>query len=397
MRIALVSAFVEDKVYEHRLDDDFMKNTICNEDHFYHRIAKALTKKNFKVVVFYPSKEKIEKRFIHKFGHEVVRVPVKYIPFIHEPIVYSPRLVEIIEGEFDICQFVSGYYVTYKVPDMFDYIVSKLYNKIPIIARWAGGNHKWMTFIRKPIKKKSLNRCQKILCSGKNEIKNLEKNFDVPTKKIAHVINPIDFSIFKRQNKNEAIKKLGFDVTKKYFLYVGRLTINKGIEELLEIFGEIQNTETEFELIFIGDGPLKNTISEFAKKHHLENSISLKGRLSHEEISIYYNAASILFHIGTSGGLPNVIIEGIVSGIPIIASVNGANEDFINKEMRTGMIIQPGNKKELKKSIFFILQNEDEFHKEIPQKIKEFSYEGYAKKLLSIFEETKKDLVFSNN
>ena len=145
MRVALVSAFLEDQVYEHKLDDSFMENTICKEDHFYHRIARALSKKNIEVVVFYPSKEKIEKKFVHKFGHQIVRVPVKYIPFIHEPIVYSPRLVEIIKNEFDLCQFVSGYYVMYKVPDMFDYIVSKLHNQIPIIARWAGGNHEWMT------------------------------------------------------------------------------------------------------------------------------------------------------------------------------------------------------------------------------------------------------------
>ncbi len=36
MKIALVSAFLEDDVYEKRLTDHFMENVICQEDHFYH-------------------------------------------------------------------------------------------------------------------------------------------------------------------------------------------------------------------------------------------------------------------------------------------------------------------------------------------------------------------------
>ena len=45
-----------------------------------------------------------------------------------KPLVYSPLLVKKIL-EFDICHFVSGYYIMYKVPDLFDYCVSKIHNK----------------------------------------------------------------------------------------------------------------------------------------------------------------------------------------------------------------------------------------------------------------------------
>ena len=69
MKVALVSAFLEDNVYEHRLTDKFMKDVICKEDHFYHRIAKALTIRNIEVTVFYMSQEKEKlKNFVHKYG-----------------------------------------------------------------------------------------------------------------------------------------------------------------------------------------------------------------------------------------------------------------------------------------------------------------------------------------
>ena len=208
MKIALVSAFLEDEVYEKRLNDKVMENIICNEDHFYHRIAKALTQNGLEPVVHYLSEEKETKEFTHKYGHKIKRIPAKKYPFIHESIVKSPELIKNIQKDFDICNFVSGYYVKYKIPDMFDYTTSKLYKKMPIIARWAGGNHKWLLPIRKEIKKTSLRKCDKIICSGENEIKNLESIFEISKEKILQIMNPIDTTIFKFRDKEVAAKKL---------------------------------------------------------------------------------------------------------------------------------------------------------------------------------------------
>ena len=52
MKIPLVSGFLEDDVYEQRLTDKFMNEVICNEDHFYHRIAKSLSGKKMEPIVY---------------------------------------------------------------------------------------------------------------------------------------------------------------------------------------------------------------------------------------------------------------------------------------------------------------------------------------------------------
>lgn len=389
MKIALVSAFLEDDVYEKRLTDHFMENVICQEDHFYHRIAFSLIKKNHEVTVFYMSQEKELKEFKHKYGHKIVRVPAKKIPLIHESIIFSSKLLDLIK-KFEICHFVSGYYVMYKIPDMFDYCVFKLNGKIPIVARWAGGNNKWLWPIRKKIKQLALRKCNKIICSGKDEIEVLQNIFEIPSEKISHLINPIDFNNFKKRDKTQVCKKLGFDPNKKYLLYVGRLIRNKGIEDLLSVFNKITNYDEELRLILIGDGPLLEFIQKFLKKNSLEGKVILKGRLSHDMICYYYNISSILFHIGTSGGLPNVIMESLASRLPIIASDNGANRDYVNTKLGTGKIIKSGDKSDLKNSISTILENEDMYGNTIPEKIMEFSYENFSKKMSKIFEEITK-------
>jgi len=390
MKVALVSTFLDDG-YEHDLDDDFMKDVVCQEDHFYHRIARALRMRNHQPIVFYISIEKELKKFTHKYGHDIIRVPAKKIPFFHEPLVTSPELVNQIGTNFDICHIVSGYYGMYKVPDMFDYIVKRIHEKTPIVARWAGGNHKWMLPIRKNIKKKSLKNCSKIICAGKEERDVLKNVFGISESNIEDLVNPHDLTIFKKREKEEVCKKLELDPQKDYFLYVGRLTINKGIEELLDIFEKLQKTNSKINLIFIGDGPSREKIEQFTVQKGLENKIFVKGRLSHEQISYYYNACSILFHIGISGGLPNVIIEGIASGIPIIASHNNANVDFVNEDLGTGLIIESGNMEQLRIAIENIIENPEKFAQKIPEKIQEFSYEKFGENLENLFKKCLKD------
>ncbi len=389
MKIALISVFLDDG-YEHILDDKFMEDVICQEDHHYHRTAHSLKMRNHEPVVFYISVEKELKKFTHKYGHTIIRVPAKRIPFFHEPIVYSPELIKQVENNFDISLLFS-YYVMYKVPDMFDYIIRKLKGKMPIIGRWSGGKHQWLFPIRKRIKKNSLENCNQIICAGKDEINVLKNIFDIPDSKIEFLINPHNLELFKNRDRIDACKKLQISPVKKYFLYVGRLVKNKGIEELLEVFNEIKSEYPNMNLILIGDGLLKEEILKFIEKNNLNDRIELKGRLSHDIICYYYNACSILFHIGTSGGLPNIVVEGVASGIPVIASENNANRDFVNQDLKTGIIIDAGDKIGLKNAIKEIIEIPDNFSGEVPKIIKELSFERYGEKLEILFKKCLKE------
>ena len=386
-KIALVSCYLDEGDYGTILTDYFMEKFVCNEDHFYHRIAKSLSLQGLEPVVIYPSIIKQTKTFQHKYGHSIIRIPAKKIPFIHEPIVYSPALVNKIK-EFDICHFVSGYYIMYKVPDLFDYCVSKIHNKIPIITRWAGGNSKWLIPIRKTIKRNALQKCDHIICSGKDETNILETKFGIPKNKIKFLMNPIDLSLFQKREKIEICKKLKHDPKFNYLLYVGRLVKNKGLENILNAFKKISKEQNDFKLIIIGSGPLELEIKEFVKKNQLQESVLLKGQMTHNEICYYYNIASILLNLGASGGLPNVIIEAIASELPIIATDFGATRDFVNEEKHTGILIKNYDSQLIESAILRIMKNG--FSGNFDQKLLEkFSFTGFGKELVKIYEKEK--------
>lgn len=383
-KIALVSTYVDDADGK-KFDDSYMENFICNDDHFFHRIAKSLMIQDLEPVVILPSVIKETKIFQHKYGHSIIRVHAKIIPFLYEPIVYSPELVKKIQ-EYDLCHFVAGYYIMYKVPDLFDYCVSKLHDKLPIVVRWAGGNHKWLFPIRKEIKKKAIQRCHKIICSGQNEIKVLNKEFKIPRKKIDFLINPIDLSKFKKREKTDACEKLNYDPKFQYILFVGRLIESKGIKNILTAFNEILKKRKHTKLIFIGNGPLEIEIKEFMKKNNLHDSIELKKHMSHNEICYYYNIASALLNVGDSGGLANIIIEAIASDLPVIATNVGATKDFVNENLGTGILIESNDVKILKSAINNVLDGikNNRFEKQI---LEQLTFESFGKRLIEIYKD----------
>ena len=386
-KIALVSCYLDEGDYGTILTDSFMEKFVCNEDHFYHRIAKSLSLQGLEPVVIYPSIIKQTKTFQHKYGHSIIRIPAKKIPFIHEPIVYSPALVNKIK-EFDICHFVSGYYIMYKVPDLFDYCVSKIHNKIPIITRWAGGNSKWLIPIRKTIKRNALQKCDHIICSGKDETNILETKFGIPKNKIKFLMNPIDLSLFQKREKIEICKKLKHDPKFNYLLYIGRLVENKGVENILNAFKNISKEQNDFKLIIIGSGPLELEIKDFIKKNQLQESVLLKGQMTHNEICYYYNIASILLNTGAAGGLPNVIIEAIASELPVIATDVGATKDVVNEEKGTGILIKNYDSKSIESAILKILNKEfsGNFDRTLLEK---FSFTGFGQELIKIYKKEK--------
>ena len=384
-KIALVSCFL-DEGDDIILTDSYMEKFVCNDDHFYHRTAKSLVMQGLEPVLFFPSTIKQTKTFQHKYGHDIVRIHAKKIPFFHEPIVYSPELVKKIQ-EFDICHFVSGYYIMYKVPDLFDYCTSKIYNKIPIVARWSGGNYDWLFPIRKSFKKKSLEKCHKIICSGKDETKILETKFEIPKNKINFLINPIDLKQFHERERKEICDKLGYDPNADYLLYIGRLIKIKGISEILEVYKNIIIKNKKIKLIIIGNGPLEPEIKKFIKNNNFEKSIFLKNYMPHDEICYYYNISSVLMNTGLAAGLPNVVIEAIASKLPIIAIDVGATKDVVNENLGTGILLNNNDMMSMESAILKILNNKNKFSKFNDSILEQFSFENFGNQLVEIYKD----------
>ena len=157
------------------------------------------------------------------------------------------------------------------------------------------------------------------------------------------VLLPYFVSVVNRKTKEQ--------VKKNYFLFVGRLSEEKGIIELLEVFKTLP-----YQLVIIGDGPLKKQVSEYKKYKNIE----IKKFLSRGKVFSYMqNAISTIIPSLWYEVLPMVMLESFANGTPVIVPKFGT---FINavRNGETGLFYKQYDFDDLKAKILYAWK-----HKEI--------------------------------
>jgi glycosyltransferase involved in cell wall biosynthesis len=128
-------------------------------------------------------------------------------------------------------------------------------------------------------------------------------------------------------------------------LFVGRLDTAKGIEELLEAFASLASRRPNLRLAFVGDGPGGAHLRNKAKHLALEDRITLNGPGSSQDVARWLAAANVLALPSYNEGYPNVIIEALSCGRPVIATNVGGILELVNED--SGILISPRDSRAL--------------------------------------------------
>jgi len=87
-----------------------------------------------------------------------------------------------------------------------------------------------------------------------------------------------------------------------------------------------------YSLLIIGDGKLRKKLERQAKKLGISELVHFLGARPHEEIALWMNAADCLCLCSKSEGMPNVVLEALASGLPVVATDVGACRDMLKDE-----------------------------------------------------------------
>ena len=137
-----------------------------------------------------------------------------------------------------------------------------------------------------------------------------------------------------------ALEKCHLDGNKRYILTVSRLSSEKGIEFLLRAF---KNTKcSEIELIIIGDGPLKADLVATCVELGIDDRVHFLGTVGHADVRAWYNAVDVFCLPSLWEGCPNVVIEALACGIPVVASQVGGIPDLVPGN-DYGILVPPGD------------------------------------------------------
>lgn len=135
------------------------------------------------------------------------------------------------------------------------------------------------------------------------------------------------------------------------FLFLGRISHEKGIEDLIRCWME---RSIPAELWIAGDGPLKKKLQ---KKTKGEKSIKWLGQCDKKDIlKLLSNSKALLFPTKWYEGMPLIILEAMSMGCPVISSDIGNPKNMIDHKIN-GLLFEPGKMAELYKNISWIIRN----------------------------------------
>lgn len=163
---------------------------------------------------------------------------------------------------------------------------------------------------------------------------NLAQGIVVPTEKTEQllkaygvkspiVIQPsgIDVSKFWKRDESK-IKQLqenyGIQQTGHIFLYVGRLSKEKNVQEILRLLTPVLQESSSNKLMIIGDGPERDNIHQFITESDIENSVIMTGAISFSEIENYYGMGDIFVCASNSETQGLTYIEAMASGLRLL-------------------------------------------------------------------------------
>ena len=147
--------------------------------------------------------------------------------------------------------------------------------------------------------------------------------------------NGCDTSIFHLSDRNEAREKLNLEKTDPLIIYVGRIESRKGISELIEAFAVVaRNGRRDLRVSIIGDGgtSYRTALSERIQELGLADRVMFIPPITPGEVSLWLAAANILVLPSYAEGCPNVVLEAISCGRPVVATAVGGVPEMVNEQ-----------------------------------------------------------------
>lgn len=186
-------------------------------------------------------------------------------------------------------------------------------------------------------------------------------------------------------------------------LSVGRMVPKKGYDDLLEALKLLEKTGLDFRFTHIGSGESAPLIQGMIRDLGLQNRVKLLGTLPHREVLAHYKNAhcfALACKVASNGdrdGIPNVLIEAMATGLPVIATKVSAIPELVEDGF-TGLLTEPGNPAAMAEGIREILSrpaNSAERVKHARTKVeKEFDNRRCVTRLHALFKsaiETRED------
>lgn len=144
--------------------------------------------------------------------------------------------------------------------------------------------------------------------------------------KLAVLRNGVDLTRFVPEDRREARKQLGFPTEGRYLLMVGNLVELKGQHIAIEALRHLPGVT----LLIAGAGPEQGALKALVHTLGMADRVHWAGLVRQEDLKWWYSAADALALCSSREGWPNVLLEAMACGTPVISTNVAGTPDMVN-------------------------------------------------------------------
>lgn len=164
----------------------------------------------------------------------------------------------------------------------------------------------------------SLKSYQRVICVS-DDLRETCKRCGINSERLCVIENGIDVEQFQRRRSTaEARQAIGWPTDGICIGAIGRLSAEKGFDVLIDAVHQLRYEFPQLRLVIAGEGPLRTSLVEQIERLKLEGIVRLLGFC--EDVPALLESLDVFALSSRREGLPNVVLEAMAMGLPIVAT-----------------------------------------------------------------------------
>ncbi len=262
-------------------------------------------------------------------GVHVTYLPYPVLPVVSRPLngwLMSVRLLPAVRA------FAPDLVLNYVVyPDGFAALRIARALKIPIILTAIGSDLNRMSGrLVAALTRATLRHADRITTVS-DDLRKTAIRLGAPAARTQAILNGCDTSIFHPRDRRKARQALSLDLSSEIIVYVGRLDIRKGLVELIEAMAQLRSHCPAVRCYVIGDGPDRLVLTAAIARHNLADQVILVPSCPTQEVAQWMAAADLVTLPSYREGCPNVVLEALAAGRPVVATNVGGIPELMDE------------------------------------------------------------------
>ena len=216
-------------------------------------------------------------------------------------------------------------------PDAYGAMLAARKAGLPMVAGARGSDLRVRDAISRGLTRPVVRAAQRLLVVSEDLGRVAVENYGADAARIRTIPNGCDASLFHPADRSAARTYLGLADDAEVVTYVGRLVAEKGLRELLDAYRTLSTARPRLHLVLVGEGPMREEIAaRLAGDPSLQ--VTLAGAQPPAEVARWMAASDLVTLPSYSEGHPNVLVEALACGRPVVATPVGGIPEVVDAE-----------------------------------------------------------------